>query len=243
MLENVHRQSLARFYERFSASRFHAINFALARHGENPSALGAHWVQSSKTAERGRLLPMDMPCVDLASRFDSQLHEREFLWQGQTIRVLKPLRGRAGLFRAMHVLQDGRLALMHLDSVGVIPAWFWDGGHGVIPSGHNYCERFPPSWLSLATVSLNSVVFYNREHEWDKVAARTDSIQCPSTTQEYADALASAAGSKDRAIHLLFHLAAMGPKDSYTALIENHAQDLLSVIHASGLGREIILRG
>jgi hypothetical protein len=45
-----------------------------------------------------------------------------------------------------------------LDKFHVMPVWFWDG-KGVVPTGHNYCERFPPTWSNLITVTIDSWCF------------------------------------------------------------------------------------
>jgi len=90
-----------------------------------------------------------------------------------------------------------------------MPVWFWDG-EGVVPSGHNYCERFPPTWSNLITVTIDGAVCYNRDHEWVKIVARKG--QLPELHNPKA-ALASAIQSKDDAIQFVFRLVTSGSSD------------------------------
>jgi hypothetical protein len=243
-LDRARQQALSAFFGKFSRSRFNAINFAISRHDRNLSAMDAHWIQSHSGAESGKLLPLDAPCVDLPYWDNPQLRERACFWRDGRIRILKRLVGKSHLGQPIRActLQDGGLALVRLDKFHVMPVWFWDG-KGVVPTGHNYCERFPPTWSNLITVTIDSMVFYNRDHEWVKMVARKGELPTLRSAKAYADALESAIQSKEDAIQFLFQLVASGPSDLYTVIKENHPGDLGEVVHLAGIGDEMTLYG
>jgi Histidine kinase-, DNA gyrase B-, and HSP90-like ATPase len=238
------RKSLSAFFDKFSHSRFNAINLAISRYGENTSALGAYWIQTFRREDPGKLLPLNMPCVDLSHLYDFQLREGEYCWLGQRVAILKKVTDGRVSIQGMR-LQDGRLALIRLAGFpNVAPVWFWDGGNGVVPTGHNYCERFPPpTWSKLFTVTIGELRFFNRDHDWVKFAARKRTLKKLVNAKDYAGALASAAKSKEDAIHFLFDLVCGGPSDLYIALSENHSDDLRDVIRSAGIDDKTALYG
>jgi hypothetical protein len=244
-LDGVRRKSLLAFFSKFSGSKFNAINFAVCGDGTSPSAKDAHWIQSFSGAEGGKLLPLDMPCADLPFTYTPQLRGREWLWQGRRIRILKPLRNFSipEPLRAMRVLQDGGLALVRLPKGNVMPVWFWNGEDDVVPSGHNYCERFPPAWSKLMTVTVENTIFYNRDHEWVKTIARMGAQPRLTNVKAYVETLASGIRDKEGAIQFLFQLVSRGPNETYTIIHEHHSGDLHEVVRLAGLGDDMILYG
>ena len=141
-------------------------------------------------------------------------------------------------------VQDGRLALLRLATFpDVIPVWFWDVGNDVVPSGHNYCERFPPTWSKLVTVTIGTLRLFNRDHEWVRSEAGKETRTKLINAKDYADALALATNSRGSAIRFLFDLVCRGPNDLYTALSENHSDDLVQVVRLAGIADKTALYG
>jgi hypothetical protein len=245
-LKEAAEKCLSAFFDRFTHSRFNAINLAISQR-RNLSALDAHWIQSFNGREAGRLLPLDMPCVELPYLSNGSLSEWECFWQGRRIRILKELINREEMepaIRPMEMLQDGRLALVRFTATSnVTPVWFWEGDNNLARSNHDYCERFPPAWSKLISVTIGELSFYNRDHEWVKLAAHKEKFSKLNNAKAYADALLAASGSKEDSILLLFHLISTGDQDIYTVLNENNHDELNRIIRMAGISEGTSLYG